>query len=105
MHWNHKHFLKLEIIIVTLRNAYLAGSEKIFLKMIERIITHFEHNGFDVCTRSAEKFGIRVCQFRLFFVYLSFPTFGLNLVLYLILALVIRIKDNIFIKRGSVFDL
>ncbi|WP_430537313.1 PspC domain-containing protein [Bacteroidetes bacterium endosymbiont of Geopemphigus sp.] len=62
-------------------------------------------NGFNVCTRVAEKFGIRVSRIRLFFIYTLFVSFGLSFFLYLLLALFIKLKDQFFIKRKSVFDL
>lgn len=65
----------------------------------------FEKRGFDVSTRFGDKFGMDPSSIRLFFIYLSFVTFGVSTGLYLILAFMLRIKDLIITKRTSVFDL
>ena len=42
---------------------------------------------------------------RLFFIYISFFSLGVNFAIYLILAFWLKIKDLISTKRSSVFDL
>jgi phage shock protein PspC (stress-responsive transcriptional regulator) len=61
--------------------------------------------GFDVSSRFADKLGIRTTNVRLFFIYISFFTVGLSFGLYLTLAFLLRLKDMIYTKRNSVFDL
>lgn len=69
-------------------------------------LRHFlERNGFYVSSRLADKFGVRAKNVRLFFIYLTFATAGLGFVLYLNLAFWLRLKDFIYTKRTSVFDL
>jgi hypothetical protein len=75
------------------------------MNQIEKLKHFFINHGFNVSTRIADKFGIRVGNVRLFFIYLSFATLGLSFILYLIVAFGIRIKDIFFQKRPSVFDL
>jgi len=75
------------------------------MNKLEKIKYFFVKNGFNVSTRIADKFGIRVHAVRLFFIYLSFATLGLSFVLYLVLAFALRIKDIFIQKRPSVFDL
>ncbi len=65
----------------------------------------FEKNGFEVSSRLADKLGMRTSSVRLFFIYFSFATVGLWFVIYLVLAFWIKIKDLIYTKRSSVFDL
>jgi len=65
----------------------------------------FEKYGFYVSSRMGERLGIRVKSIRLFFIYLSFFTLGAGFALYLTLAFWLRIKDLIYTKRSSVFDL
>ena len=76
-----------------------------FDKMIERIKYFFERNGFEVCSRLGDFLGMRKKNIRLFFIYISFFTFGLSFAGYLILAFLYRIKDLVWSKRTSVFDL
>ncbi len=67
---------------------------------------HFlEKRGFNVLARFADRLGMRTSSVRLFFVYVSFFTFGLSFGLYLTLAFLLRLKDMIHTKRSSVFDL
>lgn len=65
----------------------------------------FEKHGFHVCSRLADKLGMRASNVRLFFIYISFVTVGLGFGVYLTLAFWIRLKDLIRGKRTSVFDL
>ena len=65
----------------------------------------FERNGFAVCSRMAEVLGMKVKSVRLFFIYASFATLVGGFVLYLILAFWLKLKDLIYTKRTSVFDL
>jgi hypothetical protein len=64
-----------------------------------------EKYGFQVCSRLADKLGMRTSNVRLFFIYISFVTVGLGFALYLILAFWMRLKDLFRGKRSSVFDL
>ena len=73
--------------------------------MIQNFLHFFEKHGFFVATRLADKLGIRATNVRLFFVYISFITVGLGFGFYLTLAFLLRLKDMIYTKRSSVFDL
>jgi phage shock protein PspC (stress-responsive transcriptional regulator) len=65
----------------------------------------FEKHGFGVFSRLADKLGMRAKNVRIFFIYISFVTVGLSFGLYLTLAFLLRLKDMIYTKRSSVFDL
>jgi phage shock protein PspC (stress-responsive transcriptional regulator) len=73
--------------------------------MIKNVLHFFERHGFFVASRLAEKLGIRATNVRLFFVYISFITVGVGFGIYLTLAFLLRLKDMIYTKRSSVFDL
>jgi phage shock protein PspC (stress-responsive transcriptional regulator) len=73
--------------------------------MIQNIRYFFEKNGYFVATRLAEKLGMRLSHVRMFFIYISFITVGLGFGIYLTLAFVLKLKDKIYTKRSSVFDL
>jgi len=75
------------------------------MKIIQNTRHYFEKNGYEVCARFAEKLGIRVSRVRFFFVYMSFFTLGIWFSIYLTLAFLLKIKDMIYTKRSSVFDL
>ena len=68
-------------------------------------LLYFQKRGYDVCQRIADRLGIRAKIVRTSFMYLTFVTVGFGFALYLFLAFWIRIKDIIYTKRSSVFDL
>ncbi|MEC4113726.1 PspC domain-containing protein [Myroides pelagicus] len=73
--------------------------------MINRIRYFFEKHGFQVSSRIGDRLGIKAMRIRLLFIYLSFFTLGLTFPIYLTLAFMAKIKDLIYTKRSSVFDL
>jgi phage shock protein PspC (stress-responsive transcriptional regulator) len=73
--------------------------------MIQSIRYFFEKRGFAVSSRLADKLGMSVTNVRLFFIYSSFVTLGFWFGVYLTLAFILRLKDMIYTKRSSVFDL
>ncbi len=75
------------------------------MDLIDKLRYFFEKRGFDVSSRLAERFGIRATNVRLFFIYLSFFTVGLSFAVYLFLAFSLKLKDLMYTKRSSVFDL
>jgi phage shock protein PspC (stress-responsive transcriptional regulator) len=71
----------------------------------KKIRLFFERNGFAVSTRLAEVLGMKVKSVRLFFIYASFTTLIGGFLMYLTLAFWLKLKDMIYTKRSSVFDL
>ena len=70
-----------------------------------QILYFFQKRGFEVCRRIAERLGIRARVVRTSFIYLAFVTLGFGFALYLFVAFWLRIKDLLYTKRTSVFDL
>lgn len=63
---------------------------------------------FGVCTLIGEKMGIRATRIRLYFIYLSFFTFGSPVIVYFILAFLFENRkyfNPIRPRRPSVWDL
>lgn len=75
------------------------------MKFINSVRHFFERHGFNVSSRLADRLGMRATNVRLFFIYISFVTVGLSFGLYLTMAFLLRLKDMIYTKRTSVFDL
>jgi len=73
--------------------------------MVHSIRYFFEKRGFYVSSRLADKLGMRVKDVRLFFIYISFVTLGFWFGIYLTLAFLLKLKDMVYTKRSSVFDL
>lgn len=69
-------------------------------------IRHFlEKRGFYVSSRLADRLGMRARNVRLFFIYLSFATLGVGFAIYITMAFLLKLKDLVYTKRSSVFDL
>jgi phage shock protein PspC (stress-responsive transcriptional regulator) len=64
-----------------------------------------EKRGFNVLSRLADRLGMRASNVRLFFIYITFVTAGLSFGLYLTMHFLLKLKDMIYTKRSSVFDL
>ncbi|MAD97075.1 MAG: PspC family transcriptional regulator [Flavobacteriaceae bacterium] len=75
------------------------------MSFITSVRYYFEKRGYNVSSRVADRFGIRATNVRLFFIYLSFFTAGLSFAIYLTIAFWLKLKDMIYTKRSSVFDL
>jgi len=76
--------------------------------MIPQIKTYFEQKAYGVCAWWGEKLNIKTEQVRLSFIYLSFITAGVSLVLYLVMAFLLQHKERIkrpFARRKSVWEL
>lgn len=84
--------------------CYLASKRK-NMKFIHSVRYFFERNGFGVFTRLADRLGMRAKNVRIYFIYVTFFTVGLSFGFYLTLAFLIKLKDLIYTKRSSVFDL
>jgi phage shock protein PspC (stress-responsive transcriptional regulator) len=75
------------------------------MKLLNNIRYFFEKHGYAVSSRLADRLGMKAKNVRLFFIYLSFVTFGVWFAVYLTLAFVLKLKDMVYTKRTSVFDL
>ncbi len=75
------------------------------MNMFYNVLYYFQKRGFEVCRRIAERLGIRARVVRTSFIYVTFVTVGFGFALYLFLAFWLKIKDLIYTKRSSVFDL
>jgi len=75
------------------------------LQAVYKLRHYFEKRGFYVSSRLADRLGMRAKSVRLFFIYVSFATLGLWFAIYLTLAFWLKLKDLVYTKRTSVFDL
>ena len=72
--------------------------------MIQKIQNFFEVYTFGVCEWWGKKLGLKTNKIRLFFIYLSFITFGSPVVIYLVMAFVLENKDYFKSKRSTIWD-
>jgi phage shock protein PspC (stress-responsive transcriptional regulator) len=76
--------------------------------MIERFRKQIETPLFGVCTWLGEKMGIKATTIRLYFIYVSFFTFGSPIIVYFVMAFLLENKEYFKpkkYKRPSVWDL
>ena len=76
--------------------------------MIRKLRNNFENGAFGVCEWWGKKLGISTTRIRMYFIYLSFFTFGSPIIVYFMMAFVLENKDYfkpMRSKRRSVWDL
>jgi len=73
--------------------------------MLKTLRHYLGRHGFYVSARLADRLGMRAKTVRLSFIYVTFATLGVGFAVYLVLAFWMKMKDLIFTKRSSVFDL
>jgi len=69
------------------------------------LIEYIEKYSFGVCDRIAKKIGIRTSTLMFLFFYFSIITLLLGFILYLIIALIFKVKDLIIHRKKTAFDL
>lgn len=75
------------------------------LQLVYNLRHYFSRHGFNVASRLADRLGMRAKSVRLFFIYVSFVTAGVGFAIYLTIAFWLKLKDLVYTKRTSVFDL
>lgn len=71
--------------------------------MYHRLRDIIEINAFGVCSYLGDKLNVASSKIRMYFIYLSFLTFGSPVIIYLFIAFWMNIKDYIFIGRRNPF--
>ena len=61
--------------------------------MVERIVNWFEQQAFGVCEWLGQKLGIASTNVRMYFIYLSFFTFGSPVIIYFVMAFLLEYKE------------
>jgi len=75
------------------------------MSVVTNLRHYMEKYGFYVSTRLADRMGIKARNVRITFIYFTFATLGAGFAIYLIMAFWLKIKDLVYVKRSSVFDL
>jgi phage shock protein PspC (stress-responsive transcriptional regulator) len=73
----------------------------IYLSIMKRIRHFIEWNLFGVCTWLGEKMGVATSRIRMWFIYISFLTFGSPVIIYMILAFWMNIKKYILFSKRN----
>ncbi|HLS71976.1 MAG TPA: PspC domain-containing protein [Chitinophagaceae bacterium] len=66
-----------------------------------KIKDFIEFKAFGVCTSLGERLGIATSKIRLWFIYISFLTFGSPIILYMILAFLKNVKAYILLRKRN----
>lgn len=72
--------------------------------MIEKIRALIEKYSFGVCSYLANKMGLRSSRVRLYFIYTSFVTMGSPIIIYLVIAFWLNLKEYIRKSKSLIFD-
>jgi phage shock protein C len=64
-----------------------------------------EETAYGVCTKIGDKIGLSTRRIRLFFIYTSFLTLGSPVIVYMILAFWMNMRNYAREKRTAVWDL
>lgn len=77
---------------------------------MDRLVSLFEVQVFGVCTWLGDKLGLRSSIIRMYFIYLSFFTFGSPIIIYFVFSFMLEHKQYIKMlwygkQRSSVWDL
>ncbi len=62
---------------------------------MNKLQSFVEFKAFGVCSKLGEKLGISVGSIRLFFIYVSFLTFGSPIFIYLVLAWIMNLRQHV----------
>ncbi len=85
---------------ITIQNSILKTKVIVIMKSLREII---EIHAFGVCSAIGEKMGIATSRIRMWFIYISFLTLGSPLIIYMVLAFWINIKNYIYSAKRNPF--
>lgn len=68
---------------------------------IIRLRSFVEYQAFGVCSKLGEKMGIASGKIRLWFIYISFLTLGSPLIIYMIMAFILNMRQYIWLRRRN----
>ena len=71
------------------------------MKHIINLKKFIEWHAFGVCSAMGDRMGIATSRIRLWFIYISFLTLGSPVIIYMILAFWINLKNYILMRRRN----
>lgn len=71
------------------------------VQLMNKLRAIIEFHAFGVCTAIGEKMGIASSRIRMWFIYISFLTMGSPLIIYMILAFWMNIKNYIYSAKRN----
>ena len=82
---------------------YIADITLSIDKRMQKLREFIESRAFGVCSVLGERFGIASSRIRMWFIYISFITMGSPLLLYMIMAFTLKIKQYITAAKRNPF--
>ena len=70
-------------------------------KQLSEIKSFVEWKAFGVCAAVGDRIGVATSRIRLWFIYISFLTLGSPIVIYMVLAFWINMKQYILMRRRN----
>ncbi|MBK5286818.1 MAG: PspC family transcriptional regulator [Bacteroidia bacterium] len=74
------------------------------MTLVDNVKAFFEKQAFGVCAWLGEKLSIPSADIRKFFIYTSFLAIGSPVIVYLILAFLLKLKNYFKSGKSSVWD-
>ncbi len=71
------------------------------MRKISVIKDFIECRAFGVCTAMGERMGVATSRIRLWFIYISFLTMGSPIIVYMVLAFWMNMKNYIYLRRRN----
>jgi phage shock protein PspC (stress-responsive transcriptional regulator) len=68
---------------------------------MKQLKNFIEMQAFGVCTALGEKFGIATSRIRMWFIYISFLTLGSPVIIYMVMAFWLNIKNYIYSAKRN----
>lgn len=75
------------------------------MRVLDSIKLFVEQQAFGVCTWLGSKMGIKTERIRLYFLYVTFGTLGSSVIIYLILAFWLNVRNYQKEGKRTVWDL
>ncbi|GGH68498.1 hypothetical protein GCM10011379_24860 [Filimonas zeae] len=72
-----------------------------YIAVMNKLRHFIEWQAFGVCSAIGEKLGIATSRIRMWFIYISFLTMGSPLVVYMVMAFWLNIKNYILSARRN----
>jgi phage shock protein PspC (stress-responsive transcriptional regulator) len=72
--------------------------------MIKIFRDNMERSAFGVCSYLGNKMGVAASKVRMYFIYVSFLTFGSPALIYLIIAFWLNIKNYILRNKNRIWE-
>jgi phage shock protein PspC (stress-responsive transcriptional regulator) len=71
------------------------------MRQLSGIKDFIEWKAFGVCSELGEKMGIATSRIRLWFIYISFLTMGSPVIIYMVLAFWMNLKNYILLRKRN----